>query len=130
MAAVLHLPMPSGGAPAEQALPLLVGPLLVPGSALQVRLRVGFEPGLPIGEAEEHLKALEAGGLSEIIKCVTLAPRDVIALVEHCVDILGFAVDRAPFPQPQPLVAALSVPWEDLNDVVRARSARALPGDM
>jgi hypothetical protein len=105
-----------------------VGALLLPDSALQVRLRIGFEPRPP-GEGE-HLKALEAGGLSEIITCAELEPCKVIALVEHCVEALDFAVDRAPFPRPQPLVAALSLEWEDLNDVVRARAApcaRTLP---
>jgi len=94
----------------------------LPGSVLQVRLRIGFEPRLPKNRGEgEQLKALEAGGLSEIITCAELEPFEVIALVEHCVEALDFAVDRAPFPRPQPLVAALSLEWEDLNDVVRAR---------
>ena len=128
---ILYLPAPADGGPA-QASPLpLVGTLLLPGSALQVRLRIGFEPRPPKYRGEgELLKALEAGGLSEIITCAELEPCKVIALVEHCVEALDFAVDRAPFPRPQPLVAALSLEWEDLNDVVRARAApcaRTLP---
>jgi hypothetical protein len=49
------------GGPAQALLPL-AGDLLLPGSALQVRLRICFEPRLPKyrGE-EEHRKALEAG---------------------------------------------------------------------
>ena len=118
---ILYLPAPSDGGPAQASPTPLVGALLLPGSALQVRLRIGFEPRLPKYRGEgEHLKALEAGGLSEIITCAELEPCKVIALVEHCVEALDFAVDRAPFPRPQPLVAALSLEWEDLNDVVRA----------
>jgi hypothetical protein len=77
-----YLPAPSDGGPTQALLPL-AGDLLLPGSALQVRLRIGFEPRLPKyrGE-EEHLKALEAGGLSEIITCKELEPCNVIALVE------------------------------------------------
>ena len=57
-----YLPAPSDGGPA-QALPPLVGDLLLPGSALQVRLRIGFEPRLPKYQGEEeHLKALEGHG--------------------------------------------------------------------
>jgi len=128
---ILFLPAPSDGGPAQASPPPLVGALLLPGSALQVRLRIGFEPRPPKYRGEgELLKALEAGGLSEIITCAELEPCKVIALVEHCVEALDFAVDRAPFPRPQPLVAALSLEWEDLNDVVRARAApcaRTLP---
>ena len=65
-----------------------------------------------------RLKALEAGALSEII-AYTPDPGDTIALVSHCVEVLEFEVNRAPFPLPQPLVAALTVPWMDLNEVVR-----------
>ena len=43
-------------------------------SSRSARPRIGFEPGLPNREEEEHLKALEAGGLSEIITCTELEP--------------------------------------------------------
>ena len=56
--------------------------------------------------------------MSEII-AYTPDPGDTIALVSHCVEVLEFEVNRAPFPLPQPLVAALTVPWMDLNEVVR-----------
>ena len=112
------LPTPSWAAVAQGDNPLrLAEALLVPGSALQVRLRIGFDPCPATGEAE-HLKALEAGALSEII-AHTPDPGDTIALVSHCVEVLEFEVNRAPFPLPQPLVAALTVPWTDLNEVVR-----------
>ena len=112
------LPTPSWAAVAQGDNPLrLADALLVPGSALQVRLRIGFDPCPATGEAE-HLKALEAGALSEII-AHTPDPGDTIALVSHCVEVLEFEVNRAPFPLPQPLVAALTVPWTDLNEVVR-----------
>ena len=112
------LPTPSWAAVAQgDNPPRLADALLAPGSALQVRLRIGFDPCPATGEAE-HLKTLEAGALSEII-AHTLVPGDTIALVSHCVEVLEFEVNRAPFPLPQPLVAALTVPWTDLNEVVR-----------